>query len=124
VIARLKVSGPNAQVDARLWDVAPDGTESFVDRGTFRPEAGKHTAVFQLHPNGWHFAPGHVARLQLLGRDAPFARPSNGSFSITASKLHLRLPVHERPNRGQVRKPFRPLGRNGLPASRLKLALR
>ena len=122
VIARLKVSGANAQVDARLWDVAPDGTESFIDRGTFRPQVGKHTAVFQLHPNGWHFIAGHVARLQLLGRDAPFARPSNGSFSITASKLQLRLPVHERPNGGQVRRPLRPLGRDGLPASWFKLA--
>jgi len=124
VIARLKVSGANAQVDARLWDVAPDGTESFIDRGTFRPQVGKHTAVFQLHPNGWHFIAGHVARLQLLGRDAPFARPSNGSFSITASKLQLRLPVHERPNGGQVRRPLRPLGRDGLPASWFKLAWR
>ena len=90
---------------------------------SFRPEAGKHKAVFQLHPNGWHFAPGHVARLQLLGRDAPFARASNGTFSVTASHLQLRLPVHEHPG-GQVKAPLRPLGRNGLPAKPSKLALR
>jgi hypothetical protein len=124
VIARLAVSSPNAQVDARLWDLAPNGTESFIDRGTFRPQSGSNRAVFQLHPNGWHFAAGHVARLQLLGRDAPFARPSNGTFSITASKLQLRLPVHEHANGGQVRRPLWPLGRNGFPAWWFKLAWR
>lgn len=121
VIAKLSVSRSNAQVDARIWDVAPDGTESFVDRGTFRPRAGKHTAVFQLHPNGWHFAPGHVVRLQLLGRDAPFARASNGTFSITVRKLQLRLPVHQRPG-GQVRKPLPPRNRDGSRAKRSRLA--
>ena len=123
VIARLAVSGANAQVDARLWDVAPDGTESFVDRGTFRPQAGTHTVVFQLHPNGWHFAAGHVARLQLLGRDAPFARASNGTFTVGVSNLQLRLPVHEQPG-GQVLRPLAPLDRDGTVATRRELATR
>jgi X-Pro dipeptidyl-peptidase (S15 family)/X-Pro dipeptidyl-peptidase C-terminal non-catalytic domain len=122
VIARLAVSSANAQVDARLWDVAPNGSESFVTRGVLRPAPGTNTVVFQLHPNGWHFAPGHVARLQLLGRDAPYARPSNGTFSATASNLQLRLPVHEQPNGGQVRKPLAPLDRDGTPATRRELA--
>jgi len=121
VIAKLAVSSVNAQVDARLWDVAPGGTESFITRGVLRPQAGTNVAVFQLHPNGWHFAAGHVARLQLLGRDAPYARPSNGTFSITASNLELRLPVHETPS-GQVLKPLRPLNRDGTVATRRELA--
>ncbi len=121
VIARLAASGSNAQVDARLWDVAPDGSESFIARGTYRPLAGTHTAVFQLHPNGWHFAAGHHARLQLLGADAPYARASNGTFSVSASNLQLRLPVHEGPG-GQVSKPLAPLDRDGTPATRRELA--
>jgi hypothetical protein len=40
-----------------------------------------------------------------LGRDAPYARPSNGPFAITVSRLDLRLPVHERPGRGPVHTP-------------------
>ncbi|HEY8639626.1 MAG TPA: CocE/NonD family hydrolase C-terminal non-catalytic domain-containing protein, partial [Solirubrobacterales bacterium] len=123
VIAKLAVSSANAQVAARLWDVAPGGTESFIARGVLRPEAGTNVAVFQLHPNGWHFTAGHVARLQLLGRDAPYARPSNGTFSITASNLELRLPVHEHPG-GQVLKPLRPLNRDGQPAHLFELARR
>lgn len=123
VVAKLAVSSSNAQVDARLWDVAPDGTESFIDRGVFRPQSGTNEAVFQLHPNGWHFTAGHYARLQLLGRDAPFMRASNGTFSVTASNLELRLPVHESPG-GQVLAPLPPLDRDGLPARHSELAQR
>jgi hypothetical protein len=54
--------------------------------------------VFQLHPGAWRFAAGHVPKLELLGQDAPYARPSNGQFQIRVSNLQLRLPVHERPN--------------------------
>ncbi len=60
-----------------------------------KPEAPNGRQTFQLHANGWHFAPGHIPRLELLGRDAPYARPSNGTFSIAVSNLELRLPVHE-----------------------------
>ncbi len=123
VITRLAVSGSNAQVDARLWDVAPDGTEAFVTRGVLRPKPGTNQAVFQLHPNGWHFAPGHVARLQLLGRDAPTHQASNGTFTVTASNLQLRLPTHDKPV-GQVQKPLAPLDRDGTVAKRFELATR
>jgi hypothetical protein len=44
-------------------------------------------------------------KLQLLGRDVPYARPSDGTFAITVSRLDLRLPVHERPGRGQIHTP-------------------
>jgi len=53
--------------------------------------------VFQLHPGAWHFATGHVPKLELLGQDSPYLRPSNGVFSISVSNLALRLPVHEVP---------------------------
>jgi fermentation-respiration switch protein FrsA (DUF1100 family) len=121
VIATLNVSSSNAQVDARLWDVAPNGSQSFIDRGVLRPAPGTNRVVFQLHPNGWHFAAGHRPRLQLLGRDAPFQRASNGTFTVTASNLQLRLPVHERPG-GQVLRPLAPLDRDGTVASRFELA--
>ena len=123
VVARINASGSNAQVDARLWDVSSDGTASFIARGIYRPEAGAHNVVFQLHPNGWHFAPGHVARLQLLGRDGPYARASNGTFTVRVSNLQLRLPVHEAPG-GQVKKPLAPLNRDGSLARRYQLAVR
>jgi hypothetical protein len=121
VSGRFAVSGPNAQISTRLWDVAPDGTQSFITRGTYRPAAGNHRAVFQLHAQGWHFAPGHSARIQLLGRDAPYQRASNGVFSITASDVQIRLPVRQQPG-GQVQRPLAPLDRDGSVARRWELA--
>jgi hypothetical protein len=53
--------------------------------------------VFQLHPGAWHFAAGHIPKLELLSQDSPYGRTSNGQFSIAVSNLQLRLPVHEVP---------------------------
>lgn len=100
VTADLNVTGEFAYVAARLVDVDPvSNTKTLVARGLYRPDpdAPNGRQTFQLHANGWHFAPGHIPRLELLGRDAPYARPSNGTFSIAVSDLELRLPVHEAP---------------------------
>jgi hypothetical protein len=104
VLADLRVHDGYPELAARLWDVAPNGQQTLIARGLHRP-TGSGRVVFELHANAWRFAPEHVVKLQLLGRDAPFARPSNGTFSITVSNLDLRLPVHERPGTGQVDAP-------------------
>jgi predicted acyl esterase len=101
VLARLHVSGTAgaAQVDARLWDVAPGGaSQSLVARGEYRPTGASGGEVWQLHANGWRFAAGHVAKLELLGASPPSSRPSNGAFEVTVERLSLRLPVRERPD--------------------------
>ena len=100
VSARLRVSGEpsTAQVAARLWDVAPRGDEqTLVARALHRP-SGASTDAWQLHPNGWKFERGHVPKLELLGNDAPYGRPSNRPFNIAVERLELRLPVRERPD--------------------------
>jgi hypothetical protein len=100
IVARLRVSGSPgvAQVAGRLWDVAPGGSsQTLVARGSFRP-SGDGAAVWQLHPGAWRFAAGHVPKLELLGADPPFARPSNGSFSVEVGRIELRLPVREVPD--------------------------
>jgi hypothetical protein len=108
VIAKLTVSGDAAQLAARLWDVAPDGSsQTLVARGTYRPP-GSGDAVFQLHANGWRFAPGHVPKLELLGQDAPYTRFSNGLFSVAVDALELRLPVRDAPGK-QVKRALAPV---------------
>jgi hypothetical protein len=109
ITAQLEVTGEAPELAARLWDVAPDGkSQELVARGLMRPGLhGRHT--FQLGANGWHFYPGHVPKLQLLGRDPPYARISNGTFSIAVSDLDLRLPVLERPGTGPVGWPAAPV---------------
>ncbi len=104
VIADFTLPGDTSQVAARLLDVAPDGTETLVDRGLWRPATGGPARqVFQLHPNGWTFAAGHVPKLELVAADADgtalanYGRPSDDQQPVTVSRLRLRLPVLERP---------------------------
>jgi hypothetical protein len=110
VIADLVVAGQFAEVAPRLWDVAPDGSQSLVAQGLYRPrDDGQNPQVFQLHANGWHFAAGHVAKLELLGQSAPYGRASNGSFHVTVSNLELRLPTLEPPDGGVILPPKPPV---------------
>ena len=100
--ADLNVTGEYAYVAARLVDVDPEtNAKTLVARGVYRPDpdAPDGRQTFQLHPNGWRFAAGHIPQLELLGQDTPYSRPSNGTFSIEVSNLQLRLPVHEVPRR-------------------------
>jgi dienelactone hydrolase len=100
VIANLNVTGQFAFIAERLWDVDPaSGSETLVARGVYRIDSSAPDGrqVFQLHPGAWHFAAGHIPKLELLGQDSPYLRTSNGQFSISVSDLQLRLPVHEVP---------------------------
>ncbi len=97
ITASLAPTGSYPVIAGRLWDVDPTaGTETLVARGLYRVTAGGNQ-TFQLHPGAWHFAAGHIPKLELLSQDAPYARTSNGQFSIDVSKLSLTLPVHEVP---------------------------
>ena len=100
VTADYRVIGAFPYLAARLVDVDPaTNTETLVARGIYRmnPRRPDGRQTFELHAGAWHFAAGHVPKLELLGTDLPFSRPSNGVFSVTVSNLQLRLPVHEVP---------------------------
>ena len=100
IAARLSVSGAppaNTQVAARLWDVAPDGSgQRLVARGLYRPSGEPHDD-WELHANGWRFEPGHIPKLELLGADPPYGRPSNATFSVRVETMTLTLPTREGP---------------------------
>jgi hypothetical protein len=109
IVADILSPGPTSQIAARLLDVDPvSGNETLVARGLYRPEINTLTAtcqVFQLHPIGWKFVQGHVAKLELLPADQPYGRNSNGQTAITVSNLRLRLPVLEQPDAGLIQDP-------------------
>lgn len=107
VLVDIASPSPTSQVAARLLDVAPGGTQTLVGRALYRPASGVDATrqVFQLHPNGWRFEPGHVAKLELLPNDAPYGRASNGQGPVTVSNLELRLPVLEEPGTGPALEP-------------------
>jgi hypothetical protein len=95
VIADLALTGADAALLGRLWDVS-GSRQTLVARGTYRVKRSGRQ-VFQLHPNGYRFAPGHVAKLELLGLDEPYSRASNLPWSVGVSNLDLRLPVRDKP---------------------------
>ena len=94
VKAKISTTGNYGQIDARLWDLSPAGTETLISRGTYSLEPAQSGQIeFQLHGNGYHFAKGHVVELQLLGRDAPYYQPANQEFSVRASQVEVTLPT-------------------------------
>jgi predicted acyl esterase len=94
VTATIKTIGPFGELASRLWDVLPSGEQRLIGRGVYRlNENQEGTITFQLHGNGYEFAPGDTVKLQLLGRDAPYYRASNGTFSVEVSALTVSLPT-------------------------------
>jgi hypothetical protein len=88
-------SGPALQLDARMYDVMPNGTAVLVDRGVRRVGAANETTTFPLHGNGWRFPGGHRIRVELTQDDAPFVRHSNQPSSLLLSSVRIELPVRE-----------------------------
>ena len=109
MIAELKLDGHAS----RIAGAAPVGRGARRHRrrswrAACTGRTGDGRQVFQLHPAPGASPPGHVAKLELLGRDAPYGRASNGTFAVDVRSLELRLPVRER--RGaQVRRPLAPV---------------
>lgn len=98
VLATISASGDAGQLAGRLWDVAPDGSQRLVTRGGYRVTPGQQGPVtFQLHGNGYRFAPGHVAKLELSGSDAPYMRASNGTFTVRVREATVVLPTLDVP---------------------------
>lgn len=101
VRAKVALKGAWGQIAARLWDVSK-GKQTLVTRGVYRlTKSQKGTIVFQLHGAGWKFAKGHTAKLELLGRDKPYYRASNGTFSVKVSNAQVELPVREKPSKAR-----------------------
>jgi predicted acyl esterase len=97
VRARIRTKGAGGELVARLWDVA-GGRQRLISRGVDRlADDERGTITFQLFGNGWLFKPGHVAKLELVGSDPNYLRPSNEKFSVKVSKLTIELPTRDRP---------------------------
>ena len=97
VKATITTLGAFPEIAARLWDVTPGGKQRLISRGVYRVAESQENATspitFQLHGNGYAFPAGDTVKLQLLGRDAPYYRASNGTFTIEASNVIVKLPT-------------------------------
>ncbi|MGI8622837.1 MAG: hypothetical protein ACR2NB_04965, partial [Solirubrobacteraceae bacterium] len=79
---------------------APDGNQTLISRGVYRlssQDISSGRVTFQLHGNGWHFDAGHIAKLELLGKDEPYLQPNKEPFQIAVSGLVVELPTLEPP---------------------------
>jgi hypothetical protein len=94
VTATIRAQGSFGELAARLWDVLPDGQRRLIDRGIYRLTDDQQGEItMQLHGDGYRFAAGDTVELELLGRDAPYYRASNGRFTIEASGVNVTLPT-------------------------------
>jgi predicted acyl esterase len=95
-LPRLKLSylatAPDFELNAHLWDVAPDGTRTLIDRGAYRggPELSG-TVEYELFGNAWRLEPGHELELELLQDDSTFLRPDNFASTVTVQDVDLSL---------------------------------
>jgi hypothetical protein len=95
VIAVHTGTGDGIQLNARLYDVFPDGTRVMVDRGFRRVEGPNQTTTFDLNGNGWKFPAGHAILIELMQDDDPYIKNSNQPSSLTISTITLLIPIRE-----------------------------
>jgi predicted acyl esterase len=95
VVATVAGSGEGLQLNARLYDLFPDGTQVLVDRGVHMLTSPTGTAVLDLHGNGWRFSKGHRIRLELAQDDEPYVKSSNRPGTLSLSDVALALPIRE-----------------------------
>ena len=91
-------TGPVAQMDARLYDVQPDGSALLVDRGPRRlrtTEASNGQVSYEIFGAGWRFPAGHRIRIELMQDDDPFLHLTEAPSSAAISKAVLRIPIRE-----------------------------
>jgi dienelactone hydrolase len=84
------------ELNARLYDVFPDGEAVMVDRGPRRvsdAEVQSGSVTFELHGNGWRFPQGHRIRIELAQDDDPFLKSSSIASSLTLTGVNLAIPV-------------------------------
>lgn len=89
------------QIDPRVYDVAPDGSEILVTRGAYSEGVdaplGPHTAEFEAFGFSYRFAKDHRIKVYLATNDAPYLRPATNPFDVVIrSGSWLELPGGER----------------------------
>jgi predicted acyl esterase len=98
--------GNYGQLHARLWDVAPDGSETYVSRGTYAMTHNQTgTITWQMWGAGHTFHKGDTIRVELLAQDVPLERPAPRPFAVTVSDFTIELPSHDPPDGGEITKP-------------------
>jgi hypothetical protein len=100
VHAAIRARGAGGQIAARLWEVR-GARQRLIARGLYRLRDNQRGRIrFELHPNAYRFGAGRRFKLELLGRDAPYAQAPKRAFSVRVQRLRLVLPTTERGTQG------------------------
>ncbi|MGH2746940.1 MAG: CocE/NonD family hydrolase [Actinomycetota bacterium] len=106
LMADYELSGVDATVIAKLWDVDADGNRTLVTRGMYRLSlAGGDQQTgrlkFQLLGNHYRFAADHSIHLEISQTDRSYLRPDNFESTITYKDIKLELPTIEKVDNGE-----------------------
>jgi predicted acyl esterase len=95
VSLRAATSALRVQLNVRLIDVAPDGTQQLITRGTFMLQGppGIADVVIPTYGNVWEAAPDHVLRLEITNLDSPYLAPSRVPSVTVVSDVRLEVPT-------------------------------
>lgn len=80
----------------RLWDVAPDGSQTLVSRGAWRSVGAGATGEvvdFELYGAAWRFATDHRLMLEIPQSDATYFRPDSFASAASVEGVRLELPA-------------------------------
>src|SRR5439155_1009174 len=76
----------DTELAVRLWDVdLASGMQALVTRGVYRAVDGPGSALrarFEIAPNGYRWAAGHILKIEVTSNDAPYYQPSNISAVV------------------------------------------
>lgn len=97
-MADYRLSGKDATVFAKLWDVDGTGRRTLVTRGVYRlslaggdePEGKLKLSLFGNH---YRFSEGHCIELEISQTDAPFFRPNDFRSTIEWQDIKLEVPT-------------------------------
>jgi ABC-2 type transport system ATP-binding protein len=97
-LLKLRVTSlaPDLELNARLWDVGPDGARTLVTRGAYRvvsPKPAGEDVEYELWGNHWRVEPGHRLELEVVQDDSTYLRRDNFAGSATIEGGELVLPT-------------------------------
>lgn len=97
-----RTAAPDVQLNSRLWDLAPDGTYTLVDRGAYRAigsDPAGERVTYELFGNAWRFRAGHTIVLEVIQDDSTYLRRDNFPSAVTIDAARLTLPLARRARR-------------------------
>jgi ABC-2 type transport system ATP-binding protein len=91
---------PRVELNARLYDVKPDGTRQLITRGTFTLDSGVRTlpigsadVSLTTYGNLWEVGADDLVQLELTNVDSPYLTPSRVPSVTVIRNVKVAVPV-------------------------------